>query len=349
MPSSRWKKAISADGLLSGLRSKSSGSLVVQTGFPTSLADLIVKNHGRLKKSSRSNKKKPSPSSEVPRLPAPEYRSAAPVIENPRSADRSMNARPGIQFLIVNLILLVALVIGKKKLVVGITISAFTLFILEIFGRRGWRFLKPCPEARKRLDSLIWSFDLGGRDWASPIREIDAGLRVDLSVSGGTAEESKIKDPSSELLPESCDFGKVCSKRKLGSSGDSKAKKLLKKFVLRKFHGIREPEKVPHCVEATEEKPCETDLLEKQEEESDSDDEAGSFKTCYGDLGDGDDTHRTKINVGENKSGRIYEFVFFFIVLCGLVRGKLIALLLAMVWCFLYKFIMVVRSKRRMR
>lgn len=340
---------MTADGLLSGLRSKSSGSLVVQTGFPTSLADLIVKNHGRLKKSSRNTKKNAKPFSNVRLLPAPECRSAAPAIENPRFADRSTDARPVFRFLLGNLILLVVLMIGKKKLVVGITISAFALLILEICGFRGWRFLNPCSEARKRFDSVIGSFNLGGREWASPIREIGAGLRSDLSVFDGKYEESRIKDQSSELFPESRDLGKVCRKRKSGSSSDSKAKKLLRKFMLRKFCGFREVGRVSQSVETTEEELCERDLLQKEEEEGDGNDKVGSSKTCYGDLCDGEDTYRTHINVDDNKSGRICKFFFFLIVLFGLVRGKAVALLLAMAWCFLYKLVIVVRSKRNMR
>lgn len=333
---------MAANGLLFGLRSKSSVPLLVQPGFPTSLADLIVKNHDRLKKSSRSTKTKPPPSSDAPRLPAPQCCSAAPAIENSRSADRSTDAFPGFRFLVVTLILLVSLVIGSKKLVVGITISAFVLLILENCGLRSWIFLKPCPEARKRLDSVIGSLDLGGREWASPIREIGPGLRSNLSVSDGKREESRIKDKSSELFLESRDLGKSCRKRKLGSSGDSKATKLLRKFVPRKFRGVREVGRIPHSLEATKEKSCERDLLKKEDEEDTNGDEVGSFKISYDDLGDGEDTYRIHINMDENKSGRIYEFVLFLIVLCGLLRGKAVALLLAMAWCFLYKFIITV-------
>ncbi|XP_020588840.1 uncharacterized protein LOC110030459 [Phalaenopsis equestris] len=349
MPTSPWKKAMAADVFFSGLRSRSSSSLVVQTGFPTSLVDLIVKNHDRLKKSSRDTKKKSSLSLEVPRLQVPECPSADPVIENPRSADRRTDARPGFQFMVITLILLAVLVIWKKKLVAGITISAFALLMLEICGLRGWSFVKRCAEARKRLDSVIEIIDMGAGERASPICEIGAQLRADLSVSVVKCEESRIKDHSNELLSESRDIGKVSRKQKLESSGDSKAKKLRRKFMLRKFCAVGEVVRVPHCVEATEEEFCGRDLVAKDELKRVSGDEIWSFKTCHGDLGDGEDAYSTHINVDENKSFRIYEFVFIIIILCGLVRGKDVALLLSVVWFFLCKFIIIVRSKRKLR
>lgn len=56
-----WKKAAKIQGVvkfIADIRSKPRRSpLVVQTGFPTSLADLIVKNRSRLKKSTRRKKK----------------------------------------------------------------------------------------------------------------------------------------------------------------------------------------------------------------------------------------------------------------------------------------------------
>ncbi|KAG6473137.1 hypothetical protein ZIOFF_067044 [Zingiber officinale] len=67
MPPNLWKRfraggsGSEVSRLLAGLRPpEQRGSLVVQTGFPTSLADLVVKNRGRLKKPSR--RKKPQPS-----------------------------------------------------------------------------------------------------------------------------------------------------------------------------------------------------------------------------------------------------------------------------------------------
>ncbi|CAN6330003.1 unnamed protein product [Urochloa humidicola] len=56
--------------LLASLRPPASaGPLPVQTGFPTSLADLVVKNHGRLKKPARKRHHRRPPRSRRPSPP----------------------------------------------------------------------------------------------------------------------------------------------------------------------------------------------------------------------------------------------------------------------------------------
>lgn len=349
MPTCPWKKAIVADGLLSGFRSKGSGSLVVQTGFPTSLADLIVKNHNRLKKSSRTKKKKPSPTSDpltagcgggATRFQELECHLSDPVIESSASSDRSAGFGPGSRFLAGSLVVLAALVIGKKKFVLCITFSAFSLLLLEFCGLRNWRFRKP-----KRLDSLYESFDLRGRESVSPIREISVGHRAGLPVSNAKREESRIPQKCSELFSKNHDLADVCRQGKLESSVNSKAKKLLRKFMLKKIHGARENGRIPHCVEATVEELSEKDLLGEGKEEADNDDEVQCFKTFYGNSGDGEENDKLHRNMDGNKLSRHSQLVFFLIVLCGLVRGKTIAILLALAWCFLLKFIEVVSKE----
>ncbi|KAG5562317.1 hypothetical protein RHGRI_005144 [Rhododendron griersonianum] len=56
---------------------KRGGSLVVETGFPTSLVDLFVKNRDRLKKPSKKKKK-----SDQESIPMPNSPSVSPVSEN---------------------------------------------------------------------------------------------------------------------------------------------------------------------------------------------------------------------------------------------------------------------------
>ncbi|KAK8918592.1 hypothetical protein KSP39_PZI021266 [Platanthera zijinensis] len=327
MPTRPWKKAIVPDGLLSGFRSNRTGSLVVQTGFPTSLADLIVKNHVRLKKASRTSKKaSPTPDlfttggggGAATRFPA--------LGCHLRDTEIGSAEPPGPRFRLLagTLIILSALLIGKKKLVLWITVSAFSLLLLEFCGR----FLKPCLEARKKFDSLIGSFepDLIGRESASPIKQTRLGFLAGSSVSDRKPPESRILDQSSHEDD--------CRKGKSKLSGKCDAKKLLRKFMLSKTHGIREDGRVPHCDEAMEEELSEKNSSGNGEEVDDAEDEDQSFKTSYGELGDGDG----------NKLHKCFQFVLFLIVLCGLMRGKGVALGLALAWCFLFRFIRVMRE-----
>lgn len=70
---------------------KRGGSLVVETGFPTSIADLFVKNHDKLKKSSkkkhRSKQPPPSPSTPTPLTPSL-YDQPSPVSDSTFSLSR---------------------------------------------------------------------------------------------------------------------------------------------------------------------------------------------------------------------------------------------------------------------
>lgn len=308
-----WKKAAVSDGLLSGFRSNGSSSLVVQTGFPTSLADLIVKNHGRLKKASRANKKvSPAPDLCSTPFPALGCRSGDTEIgkfitRNVRSAD------PGPRFRVLagTLVILAALLVGKKKLVVWITVSAFSLLVLEFCGG----FLRLWLEARKKLDTMIAGFDLiRGRESAAPITQTSLGFFAGRPVSSDREPdgESRVSDQGKH--------GEGRGKGKLKSSGKCDAKKILKKFMLKKTHGIREDGRILHRVEATG----------KRGEE----DDVRTFKTCDGDSGDGDG----------NNLHKCFQFVLFLIVLCGLMKGKIVALGLALVWCFLFRFFRVMRE-----
>jgi len=90
-----WKKqkGNKISRLVSDLQTtpKRGGSLVVETGFPTSIADLFVKNHDKLRKSSkkkhRSKQPPPSPSTPTPLTPSL-YDHPSPVSESSFSPSR---------------------------------------------------------------------------------------------------------------------------------------------------------------------------------------------------------------------------------------------------------------------
>lgn len=162
-----WKKSDIAQltGLVSDIRSRRRrSSLLVQTGFPTSLADLVVKNRTRLKKSSSS--------SSPPKKKKIEREDSSPIA-SPRSVISSFSEAPVAGFplkdsarfesrqselscsgsdevrdvvavsasrryfsLIIKLFFVVVLALGTKKIAVGITASAFLLFFIEFVGKR---------------------------------------------------------------------------------------------------------------------------------------------------------------------------------------------------------------------
>ena len=168
MPTTSPLKRPSAGGrlrrLLASLRPPArAGPLPVQTGFPTSLADLVVKNHGRLKKPRRRHRAAPAPAPPVlaSAEPAPKQTHELSV---PQAAAVPAPARPkGAGFTIRPELLAVALallVIWSKQLVAAATLASVALFWIEAVRS---------PASRRRL----WP-DSRGRGLVSPIREAES-------------------------------------------------------------------------------------------------------------------------------------------------------------------------------
>uniref|UniRef100_A0ACD5WD33 Uncharacterized protein n=1 Tax=Avena sativa TaxID=4498 RepID=A0ACD5WD33_AVESA len=189
--------------LISALRPARAGPLPVQTGFPTSLADLFVKNHGRLRKPSscasaaNTRRKKrgapplptsppsPTPSPPAPAPPSPPPPQAAavsppaqPIIPDLPTAEPVCHAVAagggdpfglGLGFLaLVGVVSLALLVIWSRKVVAAVTVAAFSLFLLETVRSLSLRG-RPRPVAAKEALDLV-----GGRGYVSPIREAEA-------------------------------------------------------------------------------------------------------------------------------------------------------------------------------
>ncbi|KAG0477081.1 hypothetical protein HPP92_013922 [Vanilla planifolia] len=344
MPAYTWKKIKIADGLLSGLCSKPGGSLVVQTGFPTSLADLIVKNHVRRKKSSLKSKRKALLSSDLAFASTTEAKSdrgsslmeneglsGCNSVQNSISSNRKVGYGSNFRFLPGMVILSVVLVvIGNKAVVIGITISAFCLLILELSGFRAFWFLNLCDDRKKRMNSVIGISDFGGREWASPIREIGIQARIDSSVSVAKYDDGN----GSSLKGDGIVTNKVCE-----CSSKSKAKKLFRRFFSKKLRRAGEGGTASCSIEANGVQLTDHKELLMQEEEGDSDTEILSFRTCYGELDDGKDEYVTHRYLEVNRLRRFAVLVFFVVVLFGLVKGKAVALFLALSWCFVFRFI----------
>lgn len=191
-----WKKANNVSSFISDLSSRRRRSpLVVQTGFPTSLADIIVKNRSRLKKPS-SKKKIPITECPWPRpsqisgsaesldaleLPLSDERSGSEIgggesqdseVCNSDSEDLSRSCSdelnnvgiPGRRWFsaVLMAFLVVILAVVTKEIAVGITAFAFVLFLLEFVVKR-WSFpRRKCAVGSDAI--LVNEFDLGSVD-----------------------------------------------------------------------------------------------------------------------------------------------------------------------------------------
>ncbi|KAF9673156.1 hypothetical protein SADUNF_Sadunf11G0119300 [Salix dunnii] len=166
---------------------KGGNSLVVETGFPTSLVDLFVKNRERLKKPTGKKKKKKKRQQQLQDVEEelvisdPIFISSSielvdstgpvqnlenmesfdvcelvsqllPVVEDDEHVDDvKVTAKKcwdekekRLLFVVLKIFLVVLLGLSTKKLVVGMTMSAFVLIFLEYVGKHVLCFLKPC-------------------------------------------------------------------------------------------------------------------------------------------------------------------------------------------------------------
>ncbi|CAL4926527.1 unnamed protein product [Urochloa decumbens] len=241
--------------LLAALRPSRAGPLPVQTGFPTSLADLVVKNHGRLKKQPSPSSKRgrraaasptPSPSpSPPPTSPPPPPPAAAAVSPSDRPrpdlppAGRGKAAGGGgggfglgLGFLAASgVVSLALLVIWSKKVVAAVTVAAFSLFLLESV-RSSIRPRRPRP-APAPAEARLY---LGGRGRVSPIREVDAYETVPpparpscCSDTDGASEASLLAiEEKSGAIDESTSTPKAKAKKRSWKKLIASAKKLHK-------------------------------------------------------------------------------------------------------------------------
>uniref|UniRef100_A0A0E0KH30 Uncharacterized protein n=1 Tax=Oryza punctata TaxID=4537 RepID=A0A0E0KH30_ORYPU len=218
--------------LLAALRPARAGPLPVQTGFPTSLADLVVKNHGRLKKPSASaaaasrRKKRggaeasplpspspspspsPQPSSPPPPSPPPAAAVSVSLPTQPRPdlppVEAVLRRQPkgrvfslGLGFVsLVGVVSLALLVIWSKKVVAAVTVASFSLFLLESVRSSALSRRRRRPAATKKLG-------LDGRGYVSPIREVEPA-RPSFSDSSRRSEFSILTiDERSEVGDDS--------------------------------------------------------------------------------------------------------------------------------------------------
>uniref|UniRef100_A0A0D9Y1N9 Uncharacterized protein n=1 Tax=Leersia perrieri TaxID=77586 RepID=A0A0D9Y1N9_9ORYZ len=165
---------------LSSLRPPSRpGPLPVQTGFPTSLADLLVNNHGRLLLTNPKRRHRcpspPSPSPTTPHVAAavdptpPLQIKEQSVLEDEVAV--AVRLRPELLAVGVATAALVMVLIWSRWFVAALTVASLTLLWIEpvrsnsVTSRRR---RTPAAAAAAKLP------DLRGRGEVSPIREVES-------------------------------------------------------------------------------------------------------------------------------------------------------------------------------
>jgi hypothetical protein len=236
MPTLPWKKNRRGTGtgtrisrIVADLQSppKRGGSLVVETGFPTSLIDLFVKNRDRWrKKSSKINKSNkthlqiqhgfppPSPPPSVSDSstvsgssgfdgdgdPTPLNEIEEVVHDGDESTeslcvDRRDLPRAAYAVAFKLFVMLLVLAMSTKRLAVGITMSAFLLIFADRAWKRSVRFLEPCGTARTVFEFL--------HQRVSQIGRIENGLLVLKSVN---THEGSVAEEDIQIVESNCDL-----------------------------------------------------------------------------------------------------------------------------------------------
>lgn len=231
-----WKKTRISRLVADHLQTqKRGGSLVVETGFPTSLVDLFVKNRDRLKKPSK--KKRPTAhnpthdpaipqtlnnlkssstdfSSELERsrrdldqigardADPPNVRQNSAVTGDTVVESVEVGDANRVLVAVLKTFLLVVLALGTKRFVVWITLSAFLLFFLEYVAKYFMRIYRPCLDSQKMLELLtrkLLRFAL--IENATLVGEISRikGEKSVVSGCSGLIESSELNASSGEI------------------------------------------------------------------------------------------------------------------------------------------------------
>lgn len=330
---------------------------MVQTGFPTSLIDLFVKNRDRLKKISKmksTNQKKPSspPSSPSQSLPSPtppppcnsDHEGVAIgdfgcVADGAVDGDRSGGGNGG-SFLWVLKVCVVVVGLGFREIAMRIMIAAFFLLFVEYVGTRFLCFSKSWLKSWLIfLGSWIQSkMELGAQEGSygeliglksNCIEEIQI-VEENFEKKSGSFEKGS-KNRSLYLEEEKAERIEVLIRNERSSKFKIRAR-FIKKIALKKFKTGKKRESSKK-VESKEPEECKivgedgeeklrifevTNNTERQEE---------SCSTCS----------------GGNAGGSL---ILVSIVLAGLVGGKAIAFLLTVSWCFMIR---IVGKERQIR
>ncbi|RYR12355.1 hypothetical protein Ahy_B04g069892 [Arachis hypogaea] len=308
---------------------KRGSSLVVQTGFPTSLIDLFVKNRSRFARTKKrappeqiSDPRPPPPSPAVTPPPSPPI--LPPHAESPRpdaaiqeeikaAADGGAGAGEVIEFGSGNrvaagvavrwsLVVVMVLIACVERLTVGITVSSLALLFLEY--------------AAKRTVSCAW-FQKKNKKEEEVVCEV-ANFKREFSESRSGCDEIE----SVETFGP--DLGLVGKGGRKGRTGNLKTKSMMvKKLMLEKFRRSKKEKKIESASAVVEEEKL-VMSFDIEEEEDD----------CGGNT-----TKESPSMVIEVKEigGRIGNSsgyrILIVIVLVGLLVGRFEALILIMLWC----------------
>ncbi|XP_060191729.1 uncharacterized protein LOC132621469 [Lycium barbarum] len=337
---------------------RSQTPLVVETGFPTSLVDLFVKNRQRFMKTSKkkrhpavvaepplsslSSKSLPLPSPLAPPSPGGYTIKRSQLkgcqeegerIDLDEAVDKNM-----VLIALLKIFLVVLLVLGTKNLALGITMSALLLFIFEYLGEHVYRLLMPCALVGAKMVELeeedcvfkapLQQDELGSCDFANQVQEIHIKEKTDESSSG-----SKLKcegmDSEGDLMEKKRELRSELSESKRKKSHKSEMKSKMKRFLAkfrRKVNKESENEMIP--IREIDNIIQENDKLE-------------GFNDCPMSSEKVPEATIVKVDSFGRREHNISFTLLLLVVLVGLTGGRTFALVFTLTWCMMSKQVLL--------
>ncbi|KAE9594849.1 hypothetical protein Lal_00013201 [Lupinus albus] len=377
-----WKKnkVTRFSQIVADLQSPKRGvSLVVETGFPTSLIDLFVKNRTRFKKSKSNKPVQPHPHpqyTDSPPPPPPPPPPPSPATTPPHRLNQTVvvnGDEAGISgkvgecetgsglnigvVVLVKIFVVLVLIASVKRLTVAITVSAFALVFLEYAGKR---VVSPFSNAKMESLSKRVSVSVSACVcWFQKLLQLKVwkGNSEVQSVKLGSVDEIEVVESNSEVgnfceesffvdenespmkVMESCGISE-CKSR----SGRFKSK-MVKKLLGKKFLRSKKEKEV-------EKRTKEVLEVESISEVSSVPDEhkLDSFEIEEEEVEEEESSLLigTKLECVSDYNDEVNYTITYsqksllIIALVGLVMGRLQALVLTITWCVILKFVKTV-------
>ncbi|CAH9076338.1 unnamed protein product [Cuscuta epithymum] len=338
--------------------------LVVETGFPTSLVDLIVNHRDRFKKPSPSarfnNKISPPPSSAgdpillpLPPSQAPPSPSGASIATTGtrESDDPAIGGQDGeansnkVLSGVLTMVVLAGLALGAKKFAVGITLSAFLLVILDYLSRNVFRYETPAIFTKSRENLRLMMIEAHRFTISRRVTKLDEEVAVldegydemndPMDETHEIVGDEAIKDPS---LDQRCAMGDLIEEDhgegpqpKRGKSRRAKIRSKMKKLFPSK-KTARKDSKLEMKNLTGEVKPPPT---RRKEAELECDDEEAK------------DAAFSPQGVETRESSGYLLLILVMVAFAGVVMGgRIYALFFTLTCCFLSKPIEARASRR---
>ncbi|WMV15504.1 hypothetical protein MTR67_008889 [Solanum verrucosum] len=321
-----WKKLkkTSISQLVKG-HIHSQSPFMVETGFPSSLVDLFVKNRRKFMKSSKKKRAPPvvaePPLSSLWTPPSPvccitERSELKGCQEKDERFDLDEAVDKNMVFIALLKVFLVVLVLGTKKLVMGITMSVFLLYFFEYSGKHVYRWIMPVAGAQRRSLSMVQQ---GWRSSGVKMVELEEKDCVFKTRLQQEELSSSVSSRYDNLICEGIDSTEEELRSDLLESKRKKSQKSkIKRFIAKKFRRKTIP------ISESDVKTQEKDKLDCQK---------SSEKVL--------DATIVKVSSIARKEQSSASIDLLLVVLVGLIGGRIFALVFTVTWCMMSKQVLL--------